>query len=150
MKRLLFVMLLFITSGLLPSFANEPDSAWIFSYATTKNRGTNGLHFAWSIDRENWHGIGPEYRFLFSDFGAWGAQKRMISPFVFQDKKGMWHAIWSLNEEVGQFAHAQSHDLHTWDPQQYPYVMETGNVLLPEVSFQSDQNNYLITWLSEV
>lgn len=150
MKRIYLFLLLMATTGLQPAFSSEPDSAWLFSYSTTKNRGNNGLHFAWSIDRENWHGIGPEFRFLFSDFGAWGSQKRMITPFVFQDEKRMWHAIWSLNEEVGQFAHAQSPDLHTWDPQQYPYVMETGNVMLPEVSFQQAENNHRITWLSEI
>ena len=150
MKRIYLFLLLMATTGLQPVFAGEPDSAWVFSYSTTKNRGNNGLHYAWSIDRENWHGIGPEFRFLFSDFGAWGSQKRMITPFVFQDKHGMWHAVWSLNEEVGQFAYAQSPDLYTWDPQRYPYVMETGNVMVPEVSFQPDKNNYRITWLSEV
>ncbi len=150
MKRIYLFLLLMATTGLQPVFAGEPDSAWVFSYSTTKNRGNNGLHYAWSIDRENWHGIGPEFRFLFSDFGAWGSQKRMITPFVFQDKHGMWHAVWSLNEEVGQFAYAQSPDLYTWDPQRYPYVMEIGNVMVPEVSFQPDKNNYRITWLSEV
>lgn len=97
MKRIYLFLLLIVSTGFQPALANEPDSAWVFAYSTTKNRGNNGLHYAWSIDRENWHGIGPEFRFLFSDFGAWGAQKRMITPFVFQDKQGMWHAIWCLN-----------------------------------------------------
>jgi len=128
--------------------ANEPDSAYVFSYATLKDKGHNGLHYAWSVDRKHWQGIGPEFRFLFCDFGTWGSQKRMITPFLFQDQKGSWHEIWSLNETVGQFAHAETNDLFTWEPQVYPEVMTKGNVMLPEVSYQSAENNYLVTWLS--
>ncbi len=148
MKKIYLILILIAATMLQSSFANEPDSAWVFSYATTKNRGGNGLHYAWSVDRENWQGIGPEFRFLFSDFGTWGAQKRMLTPFLFQDQQGLWHAIWGLNEEVGQFAHAQTPDLYTWDSQDYPYVMDDGNVLLPEVSFQPETNSYKISWLS--
>ncbi|MFV0376431.1 MAG: alpha-L-arabinofuranosidase C-terminal domain-containing protein [Mangrovibacterium sp.] len=130
------------------SFANEPDSVYVFSYSTVKDQGHNGLHFAWSVDRKNWQAIGPEFRFLFSDFGTWGSQKRMIDPFLFQDNDGSWHAIWSLNETIGQFAHAASNDLFTWDPQAYPEVMTAENVQQAEVSFQPKTNNYKITWLS--
>ncbi|RKD91643.1 alpha-L-arabinofuranosidase C-terminal domain-containing protein [Mangrovibacterium diazotrophicum] len=129
--------------------ANEPDSAYVFSYATLKDKGHNGLHYAWSVDRKHWQGIGPEFRFLFCDFGTWGSQKRMITPFLFQDQKGTWHEIWSLNEAVGQFAHAETNDLFTWEPQEYPEVMTKGNVMLPEVSYQPAENNYIVTWLSD-
>ncbi len=150
-----FVYYFFLTVGILQTaletttvMANEPDSAYVFSYATVKDQGHNGLHYAWSIDRKNWKAIGPEFRFLFCDFGTWGSQKRMLTPFLFQDKAGSWHAVWSLNEEVGQFAHAQTNDLVNWDPQSYPQVMTAGNVQLPEVSFQPETNSYKITWLS--
>ena len=68
--------------------ANEPDSAYVFSYATQKNMGKNGLHFAWSIDRENWQPIGPEHAFVKSDFGSWGSQKRMIDPVLTRCEDG--------------------------------------------------------------
>lgn len=144
---LFFALLAYVFTQ--PTFADEPDSAYIFSYATVKNNGKNGLHYAWSIDRKNWHGIGPEFRFLFSDFGTWGSQKRLLTPFLFQDQQGTWHAIWSLNEQVGQFAHAQTTDLYTWEPQSYPDVMFDGNVMMPEVSYQPNGKNYRITWLSQ-
>ncbi len=148
MKLLLSIFVLSLFS-VFSSQANEPDSAYVFSYATQKNNGKNGLHYAWSVDQEKWHSIGPEFRFLFSDFGTWGSQKRMLAPFLFQDNEDGWHAIWSLNEKTGQFAHAQTDDLFTWSPQSYPYVLETGNVLLPEVTFLSTENVYQITWLSD-
>ncbi|WP_423130443.1 alpha-L-arabinofuranosidase C-terminal domain-containing protein [Gaoshiqia sp. Z1-71] len=148
MKRIYLSLVLLAANLLQPALANEPDSAYLFTYATVKNEGKNGLHYAWSLDRRNWQAVGPEFRFLFCDFGTWGSQKRMLTPFLFWDKAGNWHAIWSLNEEVGQFAHAQTSDLFTWDPQSYPEVMEQGNVQQPEVSFQPEINAYKITWLS--
>ena len=52
MKKLLFFLLITIGFSLQHSLmANEPDSAYVFAYATDKNAGRNGLHFAWSTDR---------------------------------------------------------------------------------------------------
>lgn len=125
--------------------ANEPDSAYIFSYATQKNGGHNGLHFAWSIDKKIWHAIGPEYRFLFCDYGRWGSEKRMISPYLFFEPNGTWHCVWSVNEKDGAFAHAMSTDLVYWKSQSYP-VVSMGNCLMPEIS--KSGNTYTVTWLS--
>ncbi|WP_372775608.1 alpha-L-arabinofuranosidase C-terminal domain-containing protein [Mangrovibacterium sp.] len=147
LQSIIFLFLVIFSASKVQ--ANEPDSAYVFSYATLENNGKNGLHYAWSIDGNNWNSIGPEFRFLFCDFGTWGSQKRMLTPFLFQDQQGTWHEVWSLNEEVGQFAHAETSDLYTWEPQSYPEVMSEGNVILPEISYQADQNNYLITWLSD-
>ncbi len=60
--------------GAVIRMTNEPDSIYLFSYATTKNSNTNGLHFAWSTDQQNWTPIGPEMRFLFCDYGRWGVE----------------------------------------------------------------------------
>lgn len=144
-----FIILILFISFWSNIFADEPDSAYLFSYTTGKQNNTAGLHFAWSIDRENWHGIGPEFRFLASDFGPWGRQKKMINPVLFQDKNGLFHCLWILNNEVGQFAHAASADLYHWKRQSYPEVMENGNILDLEVSFVESDNLYLITWKSK-
>ncbi|GHT26140.1 hypothetical protein AGMMS4957_21610 [Bacteroidia bacterium] len=60
-----------------PLFANEPDSAYVFAYEVN-----NGLSFAWSIDQEDWHSIGPEHKFLSCDYGRWGSEKKMHTPFL--------------------------------------------------------------------
>ncbi len=133
-------------SAIMP-MTNEPDSVYLFSYATTKNSNTNGLHFAWSTDQESWTSIGPEMRFLFCDYGRWGVEKRMITPFLFQTTDKMWHCIWSLNEHTGTYAHAESTDLIYWLPQTYPIVMKDNNCLEPEVSAKAD-GKYEISWLS--
>lgn len=129
-------------------YGNPPDSAWIVAYATAKNSHKNGLHFAWSIDSNNWHEIGPEHGFLRSDYGNWGTQKMMHSPVIIQDRQNLWHCIWSVNREDGVLAHAASPDLIHWGRQSYPVLTDKGNCLLPEVSYQAGQQNFLITWLT--
>jgi len=153
MKRTIILLCLIIlmigehSMGAVTAIRNQPDSVYLFAYATDKNANHNGLHFAWSIDQENWKSIGPEFRFLFCDYGRWGAEKRMISPFLFHAPDGMWHCVWSLNEKTGTFAHAASKDLIYWLPQSYPIVMADNNCLEPEVSFNSN-GKYTISWLS--
>jgi alpha-L-arabinofuranosidase len=135
------------TFGAVTPLSNQPDSVYLFSYATTKNSNSNGLHFAWSTNQENWTSIGPEMRFLFCDYGRWGVEKRMIMPFLFQAPDEMWHCVWSLNEHTGTFAHAESKDLIYWLPQTYPIVMNDNNCLEPEVSRKAD-GKYTISWVS--
>lgn len=118
---LLLVSIIPILSAGVLSTNNEPQTAYIFTYSTGKNHDHNGLHVAWSIDRENFHSIGPEYSFLKSDFGRWGSQKRMLNPVTYQDAAGLWHCFFRVNEELGVLAHATSKDMVVWRPQSYHY-----------------------------
>ena len=79
MRKSLFFILGFISLGFVAS-ANEPDSVYLFAYATAKNNNHNGLHFAWSRDQKTWYSIGNEFSYLKSDYGRWGFEKRMIDP----------------------------------------------------------------------
>ena len=144
----LIALVIFLLVGKNVS-ANEPDSAYLFAYSTTENNNHNGLHFAWSLDRINWHPIGPEHSYVKSDYGSWGSQKRMITPFLFRSNDGMWHSVWSLNETDGAFAHAKSHDLIEWSRQSYPLLMNNGNIISPEISYDNKENIYTISWLSK-
>ncbi len=121
-------IILFFVSGLLLfqspraavfTVSNEPDSAYIFAYTTTKNGNHNGLHFAWSMDRNHWHSIGPEYSFLRSDYGRWGSEKRMFDPVLYQDNHGLWHCEWTVNAQGNIVAHAASSNLVDWKRQSY-------------------------------
>jgi alpha-L-arabinofuranosidase len=118
MKHLLFLsaFLLFSVTRLL---SNEPDSVWIKAYSTEKNNHKNGLHFAWSLDKENWCAIGDEHGFLRCDYGSWGSGKRMLNPTLLRDKTGLWHCIWEVNETGNVFAHSASEDLVDWRRQSY-------------------------------
>jgi len=137
-----------MTTYAKPVIASHPDSVYLFAYARTTNGGRNGLHFAWSIDRKAWHSIGREHSFLKCDYGRWGSQKRMVSPFLYQAPHGIWHAVWSVNETDGVFAHAASKDLIHWQRQSYPIVRNEQNCLKPTVSFDQKQQSYIISWLS--
>lgn len=128
-----------------PVFGNEPDSAFLFSY-TIDREGRNGLHFAWSLDRNHWHPIGPEHSFLYSDYGAWGSEKEIFSPFLIQGPDGVWHFVWSLNDRDGALGHAASSNLVDWGRQSYPILSDKGNCLLPEVMY--DQSGFIVSWLS--
>lgn len=131
------------------SHTSEPDSAYLFAYATTKSNNHNGLHFAWSLDRENWQAIGPEHSYLKCDYGRWGSEKRMLSPYLFYSPEGNWHCVWSLNERDGAFAHASSTDLIYWGRQSYPLMNEKNNCLHPAITYDSTGKKYTISWESE-
>lgn len=144
MKSALFLFIICLATMASVAKANHPDSVYLFAYSV--NEGRSGLTLAWSIDDKNWYPIGPEHTFLFSDFGSWGTQKRMFSPFLFKDQQGLWHCVWSLNDTVQQYAHAASENLYEWKRQSYPMVMEKGNIQKPEVSWYD--GSYRITWES--
>ena len=151
MIRHKLVALLLLSGALafnsVDTFADAPDSTYLFPYASTKNAGHNGLHFAWSSDGNQWSEIGPEYRFVGCDYGPWGAEKRMLAPYLTKTADGLWHCVWSLNEKEGRLAHAASKDLVNWKRQSYPKVMEEGNCLNPEISYNQATKEFLLTWL---
>ncbi len=148
MRKLIYSFILLLSVAFSNNIlANEPDSAYVFIYATSKNNHSNGLHYAWSLNRKDWHSIGPEFQFLFSDFGAWGSQKKMFDPYMFMDKNNTWHCIWALNNMVGQFAHADTKDMINWTSQIYPQVTDNANTIKDiEAHYDAVQNKYIITW----
>nr|WP_315155582.1 alpha-L-arabinofuranosidase C-terminal domain-containing protein [uncultured Flavobacterium sp.] len=145
-KNYFLGFLIFCLSS-LTAFANNPDSAYIFSYSSGKSY--DGLHFAWSTDKINWHTIGPEYSYIYSDYGSWGSEKRMVSPLLFPDADGLWHCLWGLNDKDGTFAHASSKDLLHWGRQSYSVVMINKNCLTPELCYNNEKREYSISWLSK-
>ncbi|NTS43826.1 alpha-L-arabinofuranosidase [Flavisolibacter sp. BT320] len=144
MKKSLFVFMAFCFATVVR--ADEPDSVYLFSYATGKNDHHNGLHFAWSRDRKTWYSIGNEYSYLRSDYGRWGAEKKMISPVLLQGPDGLWQCVWSLNEKDRVFAHAASKDLVNWGRQSYPQTGAGRNVLQPQMTFDKSKGEYTISF----
>jgi alpha-L-arabinofuranosidase len=116
--------------------ASAVDSVYLFSYATLKKGGENGLHFAWSRDRQTWFEIGPEYAFVKSDYGNWGAQKKMQHPSLQRQADGSWIAVWDVNPKEIMVAYATTPDLVHWRPQDYypkhisDYFTQTKDTLL--------------------
>ena len=145
MKKILLSIGLLITTGFV-ALANEPDSVYLFSYATGKNNNHNGLHFAWSSDRRNWQLIGNEFSYLKSDYGRWGSEKRMFAPYLLQGLNGLWQCVWGLNERDKTFAHASSRDLIDWGRQSYPSTKAGANFLRPVVEYDRKGKFYTITY----
>ncbi|AXY72738.1 alpha-L-arabinofuranosidase [Paraflavitalea soli] len=129
-----------------PQAGASADAVYLFSYSTAKNNNHNGLHFAWSRDRVNWQLIGNEFGFLRSDYGRWGAEKKMITPYLIQTPGGDWQCVWALNDREKLFAHASSPDLVYWDRQSYPLMTSGANVLKPIIQYNQQQAQYNITY----
>ncbi len=145
----LFLMSFFMA---FPSFAGDsnykinPRKVYLFAYTPENLGGRTGLQFAWSVDRKNWHSIGQNFNFMYSDYGRWGSQKKMIAPYLFLAQDGNWHCVWSLNDQDGVFAHAASKDLVKWGRQSYPVVMPNANCIKPVV-FQKN-GVFNVAWSS--
>lgn len=142
-------MTIFYSFSAEKEIANEPDSAYIFAYASDVNGGRNGLHFAWSIDKENWHSIGQEYSFLKCDYSRWGSEKRMVDPFLFHAPDGTWYCAWTLNDNVKAFAYTSSKDLTYWKSQSYPVVDTDKNCKQMQVEYDNYSKQYSISWISD-
>jgi len=139
-KLITLAFLLFAGNAHADQISNEPDSAYLFSY------NSNGLTYAWSLDKQNWTPIGKGHIFLKSDYGRWGSQKKMNSPYLIQGRNGEWVCTWNLNDETPQFAITRSADLINWGPQFYPYVTLGKNVLQPVVQYDQASDQYVITY----
>lgn len=146
---ILYLFLFILMCGAAqPALANEPDSVYLFSYATSKDGGRSGLHFAWSTDAKNWTPVGNEYGYVRCDYGQWGSQKQMNSPYLFIDAQGTWRCIWSLNSTLNQFAHTSSANLITWGRQGYPYLTQNQTFQNPVVQYDKSRQQYIITYVS--
>lgn len=143
-KLLLFSTSLFIAAS-LPSavwgqrqqasyeIAGRDTTCQLFLYSPEP---TKGLHVAYFTDHGQWQDLG---QLCSSDYGAWGSEKKMYSPYVIQAQDGTWRLLFSVNNYAPCFAAAYSEDLVTWRPQDYPRVKEKG--VLEPIMFQMDPDN---------
>lgn len=120
----------------LPAYTivGKDTTCQIFVYSPGEH---SGLHVAYLDDTDHWQDMG---QVVSSDYGPWGSEKRMFSPFVAQAKDGTWRAVWALNQTAPAFAAAYSEDLISWRPQDYPLVRER-HVQDP-VCFQMDDGSW--------
>ena len=136
-KNILAVALVLNT---LFAYANKPDYGYLFSYVNGR-----GIAFAYSSDNVRWTSIGNGRTFVDSDFGTWGAQKKMFTPHLLCDKTGMWRCVWSPKADNPQFAYCESPDLINWKPQDYPYV-EGGSCVAPRLMMTDDGTTWNVVY----
>lgn len=135
-----------LLAGNVEMRGERPDDVWLYLYTTPAGGNHDGLHWAWSADGERWLSPFPGQRLVSSDYGVWGAEKRMFSPVTVKGDDGLWHVIWGVSEKDGTFAHASSEDLINWKPQNYPMLGVRGNCLEPEAVKAGDE--YMVSWLT--
>ena len=123
--------------------AKGQDHVFIFSPGER-----DGLHIAVQ-DGDGWKDLG---QLCASDYGPWGAEKRMYAPSVCRAADGTWRLVFQVNDHSPLFAASYSRDLVTWRPQDYP-IMSTRQCLKPvvrpsgqgfEVSYESEQGPRLV------
>ncbi len=110
---------------------SHPDSVYVITYAN--GSPAEGIKMAYSVDRKTWTAIGTNHSFVKSDYGSWGANKKMYSPSVLLDN-GMWYAVWTVHNKVNQFATTRSTDFWVWKPQDYPYLGSGETCLSPHLT----------------
>ncbi len=119
--------------------AQTDDTRQIFIYSPGQG---DGLHIA-VLDDNTWRDAG---RLCSSDYGTWGAEKRMFHPSVCRADDGSWRLVFQVNDHSPQFAAAYSRDLVNWRPQDYP-IMSTRPCLEPVV-FQNPDGTFDIYYKS--
>ena len=101
----------------VPTWAAQPDSVYVFPYPTTNDNGRRGMQLVWSTDRGQWHDVAGGMVFLKCDFGPW---KHVYRPRLVQDRTdGRWHCFWDLTPDGSAMGCSSSTDLIRWKPQEF-------------------------------
>ncbi len=122
MNNKLLITVLALCSTMMLS-AQETVSVFLYSPGPG-----DGLHIAVQ-EGEAWKEAG---RLCSSDYGTWGAEKKMFHPSVCRAQDGTWRLVFQVNDRAPLFAAAYSRDLVNWRPQDYP-IMSTAQCLEPVV-----------------
>jgi alpha-L-arabinofuranosidase len=122
MNNKLLITVLALCSTMMLS-AQETVSVFLYSPGPG-----DGLHVAVQ-EGEAWKEAG---RLCSSDYGTWGAEKKMFHPSVCRAQDGTWRLVFQVNDRAPLFAAAYSRDLINWRPQDYP-IMSTAQCLEPVV-----------------
>ena len=113
-----------------PVMGQPTDSIFVYS-----PDARSGLHIAMRLaDSESWQHVG---QLCSSDYGTWGAEKRMFHPMLCRAQDGSWRLVFQVNDHSPVIAVAYSKNLIDWRPQDYPR-MSTRQCLEPVVVDAAD------------
>jgi len=129
-RRLLLTIL---TATAITASAQQTAMPQVFIYCPGER---DGLHIAQQTEA-GWTDLG---QLCSSDYGQWGAEKRMYHPSLARAKDGSWRLVFQVNDLSPMLAAAYSRDLVTWRPQDYPR-MTTRQCLKPVV-FANDEGTF--------
>ncbi|MBQ0073037.1 MAG: alpha-L-arabinofuranosidase [Prevotella sp.] len=136
MKKVFFrkktVLLLLSLVTCCVTMANHPDSVYV--KPDVKN-GTRDFQIAYSIDNVHWKHV--DCNLFESDYGPWGAEKKLHYPVLQYDGK-KYKATFIPNPRIPQIATTESDNFTLWKPQDYPFV----NVADMEGLLKKQQDDY--------
>lgn len=118
MKRL-------IASAIVAAATISATATDLFFYAP--DDGKAGLRFAVREDGGAWESIGNGYDFLKSDFGTWGAGKKMWNPQLFPTTEG-WACLFRVTSSGKVIGMAETTDFMHWRPQKYMETADTSKL----------------------
>lgn len=143
MKKLLFLSLFLLGSV---AYAGE---VYMFSYFV--GNGEDGLHLAYSYDGLKWTALNENKSFLKPEVGK---DKLMRDPSIFQDKKGVFHMVWTSGWWDRIIGYASSSDLIHWSKQDtIPAMMHeptARNAWAPELFYDQKSKDFYIIWASTI
>lgn len=98
------------------SMAGNPVE--LFAYSMPDGAGGMRLATRASADKE-WRTVGGSWSFLSSDFGKWGAQKRMHDVRIGRDDDGTFWVVFNPDKEGEVVAYTCTDNFESWIPQEY-------------------------------
>lgn len=131
--------------AMMATAVGAQDNKKVFIYSPGERAGLHIAQFA----NDGWQEIG---QLCSSDYGTWGAEKRMYHPSLTRAADGTWRLVFQVNDRSPLFAAAYSRDLITWRPQDYP-IVSTRNCVAPvvhpsgdgfEIIYSSDGAHYRV------
>lgn len=147
MKRLLLIPMFLVF--FLPSYAQENNQVFIFSYFT--GNGEYGLHLAYSHDGYQWKALNEGRSFLTPRVGN---DKLMRDPCIIKGPEGKFHMVWTVSWGARGIGYAWSEDLIHWSEQKYIPVMEhepkAKNCWAPELFYDQTTEQFLIVWATTI
>ena len=98
---------------------SDSDSTQVYFFAPNEKAG-----FRVAVPQDDHY---VELGQLFSsDYGPWGAEKKMYAPSMVRLADGRVVVVFQLNDYAPCFGITCSDDLYTWRPQDYPRMSEAG------------------------
>lgn len=135
MKHLLYSA--FLAMSAISASANNPDS--VFVKPDVQN-GVRDFQIAYSIDGKHWKHV--HCNLFESDYGTWGAEKKLYYPVISFDGK-TYHATFIPNLKNAQIATTSSENFSLWKPQDYPYVDKMAFDEIVEKQKKASENNII-------
>ncbi|MFH5182486.1 glycoside hydrolase family 43 protein [Paenibacillus sp. TAB 01] len=120
---------------------------YVFSYFKEEQES---LFLAVSEDGYQWRELNGGHAIFASHIGS----KRLRDPFIWEDREGTFHLIWTDGWRSRSIGYARSSDLIHWEDERLLPVMEqipeTQNTWAPEIFYDTAAGRCRIIWSSTV